>query len=117
MFQDTAKNYEEAARCYREAIVGFRTVAQSKNISPKVRAAILNKCAQYEERLHKLDRYLLSKADLSKLFFDCVTFHESSAKSASSLIIYEDTEGEEYNSTVKIHYILLNRLMYKLCAL
>ena len=102
MFQDSAKNYEEAARCYREAIVGFRTVAQSKNISPKVRDAILTKCAQYEERLRKLDRYLLSKADLSKLFFDCVTFHEtSSAKSASSLIIYEDTEGEEYISTVK----------------
>jgi MIT (microtubule interacting and transport) domain len=61
-FQDSAKNYAEAARCYREAIVGFKTVAQSKNISPQVKTAILSKCELYEERLKKLDRYLLSKA-------------------------------------------------------
>jgi hypothetical protein len=97
--QDTAKNYEEAARCYREAIVGFRTVAQSKAISPSVKTAILNKCALYEERLRKLDRFLLSKADLSKLFRDCVNFAEKQ-QSSSSLLIFNESDDEEDNSTV-----------------
>jgi hypothetical protein len=82
--------------------VGFKTVAQSKNISPRVQAAILNKCSLYEDRLRKLDRYLLSKADLSRLFFDCVQFHEKSEKSSESdpMLISYDSDEEHDKSTV-----------------
>ena len=31
--QDKKKNFEEAARCYREAIITFKTVAQFRGIS------------------------------------------------------------------------------------
>ena len=114
--QDSAKNYGEAARCYREAIVGFKTVAQSKNISPKVKEAILSKCALYEERLRKLDRYLLSKADLSKLFRECVQFHEKAdsatadRSSSSLLLISYDSDEEDNTVTVLIskQFELLN---------
>lgn len=75
--QDTAKNYEEAARCYRDAVVIFRTIANSGRVSQKVKKAIDDKTDLYEARLKKLDRYLLSQADLSKLFRDCVA-HELS---------------------------------------
>ena len=81
-------------------------MAQSKNISPKVQSAILAKCALYEERLRKLDRYLLSKADLSKLFRECVKYHEAPvhsnrhSSSSSLLISYDDDDVD--NSPVRI---------------
>lgn len=74
--QDSNKNYEEAARCYREALVNFETVAKARGVSKGVRHAINIKCQQYSERLRKLDQYLLGQADLSKLFKDVVSFHE-----------------------------------------
>lgn len=70
--QDTAKNYEEAARCYREAVVIFKTVSRSRGVSKKVKKAIEEKCVLYETRLRKLDRHLLGKADLTKLFREVV---------------------------------------------
>jgi hypothetical protein len=93
--QDEAKNYEEAARCYRDAIVGFKLAAQNKNLSAKVREAILRKCAISEDRLKKIDRYLLSKADLTSLFKSCVDFHEnSSLKIGGGSELSLDSRGE-----------------------
>ena len=71
--QDTAKNYEEAARCYREAVIIFKTVSRSKGVSKKVKKAIEEKTALYEARLRKLDRHLLGKADLTNLFREVVS--------------------------------------------
>ncbi len=81
--QDSAANYEEAARCYREAISIFRGAAKSDRLGVRVRNAIEDKCASYEERLRKLNRHLLSKADLSQLFRDCVNHELSRSKSKS----------------------------------
>lgn len=61
-FQDYVENYTEAARCYREAIISFKVVAQDKHTSPKVQSAIMARCSLYEERLGKLNRYLSSEA-------------------------------------------------------
>ena len=74
--QDKKKNYEEAARCYREALITFKTVSQSDRISKGVRQQINFKCSQYEDRLKKLDKYLLANADLSQLFKDVVKHHK-----------------------------------------
>ena len=74
--QDKKKNYEEAARCYREAIITFKTVSQFRGISKGVQQAIILKCDQYEERLKKLDKYLLANADLSQLFKHVVDYHK-----------------------------------------
>ena len=74
--QDKKKNYEEAARCYREAIITFKTVSQFRGISKGVQQAIILKCNQYEERLKKLDKYLLANADLSQLFKNVVDYHK-----------------------------------------
>lgn len=68
--QDKKKNFEEAARCYREALIVFKTVARYRGISKGVKQAIASKCVQYEERLRKLDKYLLANTDLSQLFKD-----------------------------------------------
>ena len=82
--QDSAKNYEEAARCYREAVVAFRTAAAGGGCGKRVRQAVEEKCRLYEARLRKLDRHLLSKADLSKLFRECVE-HELRREGQGSL--------------------------------
>ncbi len=71
--QDRKQNYEEAARCYREALINFQAVRKTKGISKGVKLAIDQKCAQYEDRLKKLDKFLLNQADLTGLFKECVT--------------------------------------------
>ena len=68
--QDKKKNYEEAARCYRDALIQFKAVSKYGGISNGVKNAIISKCQQYEDRLKKLNRYLLTNADLSQLFKD-----------------------------------------------
>lgn len=90
--QDQSKNYEEAARCYREAIALFRSIARSKSVTPRVRQAVQVKCQEYETRLKKIDQYLFNKADLTKLFKDCVQFNQCAYSRPSS-----ETE-ELYNS-------------------
>jgi len=82
--QDKKKNYEEAARCYREGIIIFKTVAQFRGISKGVQQAILLKCNQYEERLKKLDKFLLTNADFSQLFKDVVDHHKRPDSQTSS---------------------------------
>ena len=82
--QDSAKNYTEAARCYREAVVIFRTASRHPKCGKRVRAAIEDKCALYEARLRKLDRHLLSQADLTGLFRSCVEHELKSGDSHSN---------------------------------
>jgi len=82
--QDKKKNYEEAARCYREGIIIFKTVSQFRGISKGVQQAILLKCNQYEERLKKLDKFLLANADFSQLFKDVVEHHKRPDSQTSS---------------------------------
>lgn len=74
--QDRRKNYEEAARCYREALNVFDKVSKSRGISRSVKQAIVLKCNQYEERLKKLDKFLLANADLTPLFKEVVDYHK-----------------------------------------
>ena len=75
--QDKAKNYAEAARCYREAIATFASI-RSKSANAQVAAAIDEKISQYRQRLRKIDHYLLSKADLSRIFKSVVDYHVDS---------------------------------------
>lgn len=86
--QDEAKNYEEAARCYRYAIIGFKDAADNQKLSLKVRDAILRKCAISEERLKKIDRYLLSKADLRSIFKNCTDSHKNLQNNERSFEIH-----------------------------
>jgi len=81
--QDKAKNYPEAARCYREAIATFASV-RGKCATPQVAAAVDSKISEYRDRLRKLDHYLLSKADLSNLFRSAVEYHCDSQTSHTS---------------------------------
>jgi len=74
--QDRRKNYEEAARCYREALNIFDKVSKSRGISRSVKQAIVLKCNQYEDRLRKLDKFLLANTDLTPLFKEVVDFHK-----------------------------------------
>jgi len=84
IYQEEAQNFEEAARCYHDAIMGFKhVVTKNKNLSPKVRESILHKCVIAEDRVKKLDRYLFNKADLTSLFKSCVDFHENIPKNES----------------------------------
>ena len=74
--QDKAKNYTEAARCYKEAITTFLLV-KSKSGNSKVSQAIDEKINQYRERLKRIEKYLLSKKDLSQLFKSVVNYQQS----------------------------------------
>ena len=69
--QDKAKNYSEAARCYKESIETFEIV-KSKSGNVTVGKAINEKIQQYRDRLKRIEKYLLSKQDLSLLFQNVV---------------------------------------------
>ena len=66
--QDKKKNYNEAARCYRESLILFKGVQKTKGITKGVQQAIELKCNQYEERLKKLDKWILANSDLTHIF-------------------------------------------------
>ena len=66
--QDKKKNYNEAARCYRDALMLFKDVQLAKGITKGVQQAIQLKCNQYEERLKKLDKWILANSDLTHIF-------------------------------------------------
>ena len=74
--QDKAKNYPEAARCYKEAIETFQLV-KSKSANQTVSKAIDEKIHQYRDRLKRIEKYLFSKQDLSQLFKAVVSSHRS----------------------------------------
>ena len=74
--QDKSKNYSEAARCYKEAIDTFHLV-KSKSGNLTVSKAIDEKIHQYRERLKRIEKYLLSKQDLSQLFKSVVNYQQS----------------------------------------
>jgi hypothetical protein len=75
--QDKAKNYPEAARCYKEAIETFQLV-KSKSANQTVSKAIDEKIHQYRDRLKRIEKYLFGKQDLSQLFRAVVSSHRSS---------------------------------------
>ena len=74
--QDKAKNYSEAARCYKEAIETFQLV-KNKSANQTVSKAIDEKIHQYRDRLKRIEKYLFSKQDLSQLFKAVVSSHRS----------------------------------------
>ena len=74
--QDKAKNYPEAARCYKEAIETFQLV-KDKSANQTVSKAIDEKIHQYRDRLKRIEKYLFSKQDLSQLFKAVVSSHRS----------------------------------------
>ncbi len=65
---DLERDFERAAQYYRRASALLRTAAHSKSCPVGARKSLEEKCAQYDVRLRKLERHLLSKADLSNLF-------------------------------------------------
>lgn len=70
VLQDSKRNYPEAARCYREAILTFRELRQSRSSSRRLQELLATKLGQYEARLQILEQHLLSTADLTKFFKD-----------------------------------------------
>jgi hypothetical protein len=92
--QDKAKNYTEAARCYKEAIDTFHLV-KSKSGNTTVSKAIDEKITQYRERLKRIQKYLLGKKDLSKLFKAVVNSQQVSNNNESKLIDVDDADEVE----------------------
>jgi len=89
--QDKKKNYNEAARCYREALILFKGVQKTKGITKGVQQAIELKCNQYEERLKKLDKWILANSDLTHIFKDAVDFHKRPESQISDNSISSET--------------------------
>jgi len=74
--QDSKKNYTEAARCYREAILILQQLKTSRTSSCRRMQNFLNtKLVQYEERLRIIEHHLLQKSDLSKFFKELQSCH------------------------------------------
>jgi len=83
--QDSKKNYTEAARCYREAILILKQLKNSRSSSCRRMQHFMNtKLVQYEERLRILEHHLLQNSDLSKFFKDLESCHFDDCRSSVS---------------------------------
>jgi len=83
--QDSKKNYTEAARCYREAILILQQLKSSRSSSCRRMQNFLNtKLVQYEERLRIIEHHLLQKSDLSKFFKELESCHFDDCRSSVS---------------------------------
>jgi len=83
--QDSKKNYSEAARCYREAILILKQLQNSRPSSCRRMQNFMNtKLVQYEERLRILEHHLLQNSDLSKFFKDLESCHFDDCRSSVS---------------------------------
>ena len=83
--QDSKKNYSEAARCYREAILILKQLSNSRSSSCRRMQNFMNtKLVQYEERLKILEHHLLQNSDLSKFFKDLESCHFDDCRSSVS---------------------------------
>ena len=83
--QDSKKNYTEAARCYREAILILKQLQSSRPSSCRRMQNFMNtKLVQYEERLRILEHHLLQNSDLSKFFKDLESCHFDDCRSSVS---------------------------------
>lgn len=61
--QDSSKNYPEAARCYREAILILQDLEKSQSSTCKRLSSFLStKLVQYEQRLRIIEQHLLSNS-------------------------------------------------------
>lgn len=83
--QDSSRNYQEAARCYREAIIILQDVEKSHHSSCKqLQNFLKTKLVQYEERLRIIEHHLLSKSDLTKFFKELESCHFDDCRSSVS---------------------------------
>lgn len=98
--QDKKKNYNEAARCYREALMLFKDVQSAKGITNGVHQAIQLKCNQYEERLKKLDKWILANSDLTHIFKNAVDYHKRPESQISENSICSETWKDLKHSPV-----------------
>ena len=74
--QDSRRNYPEAARCYREAILILQDLKTSRSSTCKELQIFLDtKLVQYVERLRIIEQHLLSNSDLSKFFKELESCH------------------------------------------
>jgi len=74
--QDSRKNYPEAARCYREAILILQDLKTSRSSTCKQLQNFLDtKLVQYEERLRIIEHHLLYNSDLSQFFKELESCH------------------------------------------
>ena len=103
--QDKAKNYTEAARCYKESIATFEIV-KSKSGNSTVSKAIDEKIKQYRERVKRIDKYLLGKQDLSQLFKAVVNSEQSETNEENGEIEFE-TKVVSVDDDISIEGLLL----------
>ena len=83
--QDSSKNYPEAARCYREAILILQDLEKSQSSTCKRLSNFLStKLVQYEQRLRIIEQHLLSKSDLTKFFKELESCHFDDCHSSVS---------------------------------
>jgi len=68
--QDSKRNYAEASRCYKEAILSFSLYVGAGGLSHTLVDAINSRISEYEDRLRVIDRHLLAQTDLTKLLKD-----------------------------------------------
>jgi len=94
--QDRRKNYQEAARCYREALNLFNNASKSKGLNKSVKQAITVKCNQYENRLGKLEKFLFESKDLTPLFKDVVEYQYHKRPDSQSSFSDESISSEHW---------------------
>ena len=94
--QDRRKNYQEAARCYREALNLFDNASKSKGLNKSVKQAITVKCNQYENRLGKLEKFLFESKDLTPLFKDVVEYQYHKRPDSQSSFSDESISSEHW---------------------
>jgi len=69
----------------------FQRCAKDQGITKGVQQAIELKCNQYEERLRKLDKWILANSDLTHIFKDAVDFHKRPESQISEASISSET--------------------------
>lgn len=94
--QDRRKNYQEAARCYREALNLFDNASKSKGLNKSVKQAIMVKCNQYQNRLGKLEKFLFESEDLTPLFKDVVEYQYHKRPDSQSSFSDESISSEHW---------------------
>lgn len=90
VLQDSKRNYQEAARCYSEAILTFRELKHSRHTSRRLQDLLAAKLGQYEDRLKILEQHLLSTTDLTKFFKELKPTSSRSSVSSESKQLYKN---------------------------
>jgi len=98
---DEAKNYNEAARCYREAISAFHHL-KSKSRNQIVSKAIDEKIDLYRKRLVRIDKYLLGKPDLRPFFKSVVAEQLSILNKNKQASLENDQTNSRFPQTMLV---------------